>query len=300
MTDLNKKEKIICALCYLAYAAILTYQRHFLLSIAYFAFVAVVIVFADKLLKNEFLKRKTFSAFLITAVGYQTLFEIFYSSRQSIKQLSAALAVAIFIACIFAFTDRKKLPFCIIAAPVLCFLNLKIAVGYTVFLFCISLAELQSEKSEGEKKLARKQENKKTSVRNLSLASIAISVICLGVCIYLSLTSEVFFKEDINYLLLRFKNPLALMIVCGYLAFRIFKSDFYAKQAVIICLVLSVAVAIFATFTLGWSLFSLFCYTTPLYLGLMCIKSTSIVEAIKADYHKNKFVFWAIIVCTLQ
>lgn len=297
MTDLNKKEKIIGIICYVFYSAVLTYQRRFLFSLVYFAAVALVIFFADKIIKNDVIKSKTVTVFLITAISYQTMFEIFYSAHGYLEQLGTAAAVAIFFACIFALTDKNKLPYCIIAAPVLCFLSLKIAICYCVLLLCLSIVKLQLKEKEPKKK---KNSKKSLSPQKLYVISTVTSIVCFGVCVYLMLNLEGYIKEDFNYLLVKFKNPIALILVAVYLSVKIFKSNFLPKASIGISLAVFTIITVFTTMILGWSVFALFCLCVPAFLSLFCLKNVDITESVKADYEKNKYLFWVLIVCLLQ
>ncbi len=292
MTNLVKKEKIAGIICYLVYSAILTYQNHNLFSLVYFVAVAIVIFMADRLFAENAPVKKTLTAFFVTAVGYQTLFGIFRSVHNDVKQVLTAAAAAVFFASIFAFTDRKKLPFCIAAAPVLCFLNLKIAICYSVFLLCFSVAQTLS---------AKHKENKKgLSHKNLAIISIAVSVICSGVSLYLLITDDGYIKENLNYLLVQFKNPPALIIASIYLASRLFRSIDTNKVVLSICIAVFVAATILTTVLFGWSLFAVFCLSIPLFLGILCLNDTKTVDLIKSDCEKHKYIFYIIIVCALQ
>lgn len=292
MTDLVKKEKVAGIICYLVYSAILTYQNRTLLSLVYFFAVAVVILFSDKLFSENIPVRKTLTAFLITAVGYQSLFGIFRSVHNDIKQVLTAVAVAVFFACVFAFTDKKKFPFCIVAAPGLCFLNVKIAVCYSVFLLCLSIMGAVS---------AKYNENKKgLSHKNLAMISIAVSVICFGAGLYLLINTDNYIIENLKYLLVQFKNPPALIIASIYLAVILFRSGDVNKTLLVICITVFVATTILTTILFGWSLFAVFCLSIPLFLGILCLNDAKTVNLIKSDYKKHKFIFWIIIVCALQ
>lgn len=296
MTDLNNKEKIIAIVSYLAYSVILTFQRYFPFSVVYFAAIAVTIVLADKIFAKDSIKYKTLSAFLITAVGYPTMFEIFFSVHNDLKYILTAIAAALFFACIFAFTDKKKFLLCITGAPVICCLNVKIAICYSVFLLCMSVTELYPTADSA----ISKKKSKKSSPDKLAIISAVISLICIGVCGFLILNDNGYIRENFDYLLLKFKNPLALLIISAYLVYRLFRSDCNRKQPIIICLVLFAASAVFATAFLGWTVFALMCTCVPLFLGLICIKDVAVINSVKSDYANNKFLFWTIIVCALQ
>ncbi|MBR3835513.1 MAG: hypothetical protein IKJ69_01835 [Clostridia bacterium] len=300
MTDLVKKEKLTVIFGYLAYSVILTYQNRNPISLVYFAAVALTIVFADRLFSNDFPVKKTLSAFFITAVGYQSLYGIFNSVHNDVKQIFSALAAAIFFACIFAFTDSKKLSLCIAAAPVLCILNFKTAICYCVFLLCIAVMKLCSADKAILPDRKNKSKKKELSKKSLAVISIVTGIICLGISCYLLATADGYVKENIKYLLTQFKNPPALIIASGYLAVKLFGSSTVHKAALSICLVLFVAATVITTVVFGWSLLAIFCLSLPLFLGILCIDDVSIVDRIKADYQKNKFLFFIIAVCALQ
>lgn len=292
MTDLVKKEKIAGIICYLVYSATLTYQNHNLFSLVYFATVAIVIFMADRLFAENAPVKKTLTAFFVTAVGYQSMFGIFRSVHNDIEQVLTSVAVAVFFACVFSFTDKKKFPFCIVAAPVLCFLNVKIAVCYSVFLLCLSIMGTVS---------AKHKENKKgLSHKNLAIISIAVSVICSGVSLYLLITSDNYIIENLNYLLVQFKNPPALIIASVYLVIKLFKNGNINNAVLGICIAIFTAATILTTILFGWSLFATFCLSITLFLGILCLNDTKSFTLIKADYEKHKFIFWIIIICALQ
>lgn len=282
MTDLNKKEKLTGILCYLSYAAVLTFQRHDLISLVYFAFTAVTVLLADKLIKCDAIKTKTLAAFFVTAVGFQTTFEIFYISHSDMKQTLSAVAVAIFYACIFMLTDKARLPWCLGAVPVLCVLNVRIAIGYCVLVLCLSLIKIGNKADKG------------------TVAGIAVGAAGLVACIALALTADRYFIENSSYLLSRFKNPLFLIIIAAYLLAKLIKAGACDNRRIIVCAVLFIAVTVFATLTLGWSAFSLLCLCMPLFCGILCPADSRIATVIKADFNRHKFIFFAIIICALQ
>ena len=282
MTDLNKKEKLSGILCYLAYAAVLTFQRHDVIALSFFAFTAVVVLLADKLIKCDAIHSKTLAAFFVTAVGFQSTFEIFYASHIDIKQTLSAAAVAIFYACLFMLTDKAKLPWCLVAVPVLCVLNVRIAIGYCVLVLCLSLITIGNKADK------------------IAIAGAAVGAAGLVACIILALTADGYFLESSSYLLSRFKNPLFLIIIAAYLLARLIKVRAYDNRRIIVCAVLLIAATVFATLTLGWSAFSLLCLCMPLFCGILCLADSRIITAIKADFNNHKFIFLAIIVCALQ
>ena len=294
MTDLNKKEKFIAVVSYIAYSAGLTYQRYFLFSVVYFLAVAVAIVLADKVIAENAVKHKTLSAFLITAIGYPTMFEIFFSVHNDLKYILTAIAVALFFICIFAFTDPEKLLICIAAAPVLCCMNLKIAICYSVFLMCWSIAGIGTTEKNNKKKSKQLQPDK------LAIISAAVSIVCIGLCVLLIVKGNGYIREDFGYLLTRFKNPPALLIIAGYLLYRLLKSDFRQTKLILICLAVFAVATTLATAFLGWSVFALMCTCIPLFLGLICVKDTAVVDSIKSNFADNKFIFFATIICALQ
>lgn len=296
MTDLNKKEKIIAIVSYIAYSAVLTYQRYFLFSVVYFLAVAVAIVLADKIIAENSVKHKTLCAFLITAIGYPTMFEIFFSVHNDLKCILTAIAVALFFICIFAFTDPEKLLICIAGAPVLCCLNLKIAICYSVFLMCWSIVGIKTTKNVNK----RKKKNERLSHDKLAIISAAVSIVCIGLCILLIVKSNGYIREDFSYLLTRFKNSPALLIIAGYLLYRLLKSDSVHKKLIIICLAIFAVATTMATAFLGWSVFALMCTCIPLFLGLICVKDTAVVDSIKSNFADNKFIFFATIIYALQ
>ncbi|MBQ8575346.1 MAG: hypothetical protein IJ447_04790 [Clostridia bacterium] len=298
MTDLLKKEKILAIICYIAYSVVLAYQRRSWFSLIFFGVIALVILFADQIICCDVVKNKTLCAFFVTSVGYQTMFEIFYNSPGNLQSFLSATAIAIFFACTLSSADNKSLSYCIVASPVLCVLNLKIAVVYSVFLLCNAIVNIQIHKHTSQKK--KKKSNQILSPEKLWIISAITGVVCIGICVFLSLGLDGYLKENFNYLLVKFKNSIALIIVAVYLAVRIFKSDFPQKASVGISLVIFMIATVFATIVLGWSVFALFCFCVPAFLSLICLKHKEITEAVKTDYKKNKYLFWVLIVCMLQ
>ena len=281
MTDLNKKERLLFTVCYLTCAAVLTFLRHDVIALIYFAFTFLPVAFADRLIKSDVIRHKTLTAFFITAVGYQTTFEIFFSVHKDFNQILSAVGIGLFYTCILMLTDESKLPWCICAVPVLCGLNIKIAIGYCVLLICIAVMTLR--------KSAR-----------LSALGLAAGLSGFIVCAASALTTGGYFLESNDYLLSRFKNPLFLIIITAYLTIKLFKSKGISLPKLCLCLALTVSTAVFATLTLGWAVFSLMCLILTVFIGIRCLESTNAINTIKADFTKNKFIFIAVIICALQ
>ena len=281
MTDLNKKERLLFAVCYLACTAVLTFLRHDPIALVYFACSAAPVIFADRLIKNDGIKSRTLTAFFLTAVGYQTTFELFYSVHNDYKQALSAVGVGIFYTCILMLTDEKKFPWCIGAVPVLCGLNIRLAIGYCVLLTCVSVASL--------KKSAR-----------VPAIGTAVGTAGFILCAVLALTKDGYFLESRDYLLSRFKNPLFLLIIAAYLAVKLVKARGISTVKLGICLALTVGAAVFATLNLGWTVLALICLCLPVFIGTKCLENDSAVRAIKADFARNKLIFAAAIICALQ
>lgn len=298
MTDLNKKEQIIGILSYICCAVILTAQNLHAFSLVYFCAMASVLFFADKIFEKDIIKNKTLTAFFIVICGYTATFKIFDSEHINHKQLFSAIAVAIFFACLFAMTDLQKIPYCIISAPILCLLDIRIASCYATLLLCWSLVTLQLGKYQ-KKDFNKKEKNKFSAIETISISAV-VGFVCLGVCIYLMFRTGSFTKQSFGYFMETSKNTAALIIISIYLARYLFSSNFNAKAYVVISLVLLTAVTTLTTLFFGWVTFALFCLCVPLFLSLFCIQESTIIESIKTDYEKNKFIFWVIIFCAIQ
>ncbi|MBQ5591905.1 MAG: hypothetical protein IIU80_03075 [Clostridia bacterium] len=267
--------------CYIACAAVLTFLRHDPIALVYFAFTFLPVLFADRLIKSDKIRYKTLTAFFLTAVGYQTTFEIFYSVHNDFMQVLSAVGIGLFYTSILMLTDERKLPWCICAVPVLCGLNIKIAIGYCLMLMCVSVMSLKKNTRQ-------------------SAFGLAVSLSGFIVCAVSALTTGGYFLESSNYLLERFKNPFFLMIIAAYLTVKLLKSKGASIPGLCLCLALTVGASVFATLTLGWAVFSLMCLILTLFIGKMCLESVGTINAIRTDFAKNKLIFITIIICVLQ
>lgn len=312
MTDLSLKNKIIAIASYLCTAVVLTYQKNYIFSMIYFVCVGLVLFFADKLFDSEKVKEKTLCAFLLTSVAYQTLSQIYFSTHERNKQLMVAAAAAIFVAIIFAMTDKTKLSYTIIAAPVLCLLDLKIALCYSSIVIAWSVTNIlrgeRHDKKVSNKKSKKNKSDKKSAVlssvepRTILISTALVSIICFAVCIYFSAKKETAVIEKYDYILQQFKNTIGFVIALVYLLIKALKLN--TRPAVRISIVAGILLCIvpvtFFVKVYGWASVSLSLICSIAYLGLICFENEQIIQSIKDDYSKNKYLFWVLLLLMLR
>ncbi len=282
MTDLSNKNKIITALAFVCYSAVLVFCNYYAFSAVYFIAVGAVIALACLTLADCDIKNKTVAAFLLTAIGYEAFFAAFHTSHTSDRRLLTAIAVFVFFSGAFLLTHKKLFPLSIAAAPVLCILNLKIAACYCAVLVCHGIVDACLSKS------------KKTA------AAIIIGTVCLAVCAVLALTGSGIVKENINFLLSRFKNLPAVIAAAVYLAVRVFRSNKALIKPLTVSLIILTAATVFFCITLGWTAFAIMLFTTALFLGLCCVRDKNTLSAVISDYGAHRYLFVFVAVCLLQ
>lgn len=312
MTDLSLKNKIIAIASYLCTAVVLTYQKNYIFSMIYFVCVGLVLFFADKLFDSKKIKEKTLCAFLLTSVAYQTLSQIYFSSHEKNKQLMVAAAVAILVAILFAMTDKSKLSYTIVVAPVLCLLDLRIALCYscTVIAWAVTnviLGERHDKKVINKKTKKNKVDKKSVDLssveqRTLFISTALVSIICFAVCIYFSAKKETAVIEKYDYILQQFKNTIGFVIALIYLLIKALKLN--TKPAVRISIVAGILLCIvpvtFFVKVYGWASVSLALICSIAYLGLICFENEQIIQSIKDDYSKSKYLFWVLLLLMLR
>lgn len=296
-SSLSKKNRIIIVVAYLILSMIISSRKQHYFSLIYFAAVGIVDFLSYKFLKEDLFNEKPLAVAFFAAISHNTMYELFYTTHGNLEQLMTAFAIAIFFAGIFAATDTARLPYCIFAVPVLCFLNLRIAICYSVLLLSISLVYLQVTKYSSKTK---KKKDEKFSKKSIAIISIAICITSLAICIYLALKPTNQIKENFTYYLTNYKNNLAVAVVSVYLLIKLIKRDFELKVSMLIGLLIQIAVAIFATVFLAFSALSLSLLCIAALLAFCCLQSNGIVEEIKTDYQNNKYLFWVLIICLLQ
>lgn len=313
MTDIIKRDKIIACFSFVFSAIVLSYQEFSRFSLIYFAVIGLVLLFADKVFDNEKIKEKTLCAFILTAISHQTFYQIFSTVHESNQQLMTASACAIFIAAAFAMTDKNKTAYSIVAAPLLCFLDLRIGICFGLLLFTASFSSFISEEGKflskatsdkGAKKKPKTNNNKSTSdIASLNpkllFAFAALTgLICFAVCIYLTYKNSTHSIENYKYLIKHFKHLTGFAILAIYLLIKIFRSNlsksvkFIAPLSMILCLATGFLLLSFH----GWSYFSLISIVCIVYAGLACLNNNEIVESVKEDYNRNKYLFWVLLI----
>ena len=310
MTDLSLKNKIIAISSYIFSVAILIYQNSYLFSVIYFACVGLVLFFADKIFDNERIKEKTLCAFFLASVSYQTLFPMFWAIHENNKHLMIAAAVAIFIAAVFAMTDKAKVSYLIVVAPVLCFLDQRTALCFSGLLLAWSVSKILAEekkeaKSKNNKKSKKKQSNKAlSSLENIKflILTALMSLVCIAVCIYLSIQKDNIVIENYKYFIQQFKNTIGFVVVLIYLLIKAFR--YHTKPALKISFIPGILLCIvpvtFFVKVYGWASVSLALICSIAYLGLICFENEQIIQSIKDDYSKNKYLFWVLLLLMLR
>lgn len=304
MTDLSVKNRIIALSSFFCISILLTIRSSLPFTLVFFACMGLVVFFADKILSNEKIKQYTLFAFFVFAACYQTFYQIFNRIHIHINQLMVAAALAIFLAAVFAATDRKKFPYSILCAPLICLLDTRIASAYCILLLSFSIVSIQLEKGVKQKRknIGKKstEDMRKLSPLTVNLISVVTSVLCFAFCIYSTIREGNAVVENSNYLLQFFKNTFGFSILLIYLLVKLIQSNLKVNVGIIFGLVMFIASAIFFTINLGWSFFSLFLISVNMFLGLVCLESEDIINEIKKDYHNHKYLFFIEFLCLLQ
>lgn len=304
MTDLSLKNRILALVVFAFSALILSVRSALYFTMVLFLCLGLVLFFADKLIDNQKVKARTAFAFFVSAACYQTFYQIFNRVHDNNKQLMTASAIAFFLAAVFAATDIKKLPYCILAAPLICFLDTRIAGAYCILLFTLSIVKIRlvPKQNKSGKKKNSKNNSQKSEPNQVTviIVSIIVSLGCLSFCLYTVFQNENRTTETLDYLLRYFKNTLGFSILIVYFIIKLMRSNVKAKVAVIIGIILHIAAAYLYWINYGWSFASLFIISTALFLGLICLESSDIIDSIKEDYHKHKYIFFVEFLLLLQ
>lgn len=290
MKDISTKNKIITFSSFLFAALILTARSAKPITFVLFGAIGLVLFFADKIINNDKIRNRTVSAFCLFGICYQTFYQIFNRTHEIGKQIVVVSAIALFLVAALALTDKRKLVFAMLAAALLCILDLRIAICYAVLLLSFSFVVLGLDKTETVKNNKSKSPTDKVK---LPIISAVLSVVCIGICVYFALQTQNRGLEQTEHLFFYFKNTSGFLITAVYLAVKIFRHSFKAKSGVILGIILNVVIMIFLTATFGWTIFSLCWISLNLFLLLCCPESTDIIQAIEADYHNNKYLFYA-------
>lgn len=301
MTDLSLRHRIFAIIAFSFSALVLSYRSYLIFTLIFFVCIGVVLFFADRLINREKIKERTAFAFFVSAACYQTFYQIFNRVHENNKQLITAAALALFLAAVLAATDQKKLPYCILAAPLICILDIRIAGAYCLLLFAFSITTIKFLPKQN-KSTKKKNNNQQPDINPLTAttASIFVSLGCLVFCLYAVFQNENRSTESLDYLFKYFKNTLGFLVLIVYFITKLMRSDSKAKVNIIIGVFLHVAIIPFYTINYGWTFASLFVISTALFLGLICLESNSIVDSIKEDYRNHKYIFFVELLCLLQ
>lgn len=313
MTDISLKNRIITILSFTFAAVILSVRNALTFTLVFFVCLFPVLFFADKILNSEKIKERTAFAFFVFAVCYQTFFQFFNRTHENTMQLMIASALALFLAGVFAATSVKNLPYSILVAIIICFLDIRLASAYSFFLLTFSIVKLQLEikgnkfrKSSQKKKNNKKKKNDKAKEKEALdpfftvIISIIVSAACLVYCINAVFKNELRITESIDYLLTQFKNTVGFSILILYLLIKLLRSEIKAKTSIIIGLVLNIVPIPLYFINYGWCTFSLFLVSTALFLVLVCFENGDIIDSVKDSFHKHKYIFFVEILLLLQ
>ena len=314
MIDISLKHRIIAIASFSFAAIVLTVRSILPFTFVFFACMALVIFFADKMLNSEKIKERTALAFFVFAACYQTFYQIFNRVHENNKQLMAAAALALFLAAVFAATNIKNLPYSILAAIIICFLDIKIAAAYCLFLLTFSIVKFQLElkgnkfrKNSGKKqkkKSKKKAKDDKDSTEIdpffVVIISIIVSIVCLAFCIDNVLKNELHITESIDYVFKFFKNFVGFAIFIVYLIMKLMRSEIKAKAGIIAGFILNLLPIPLYLENYGWCYVSLFTISSILFLGIVCLESEDIINSIKDDCRNHRFLFFTELLLLLQ
>ncbi|MBP3937866.1 MAG: hypothetical protein IK955_00530 [Clostridia bacterium] len=313
MTDISVKNRIIAILSFTFAAVILSVRNALTFTLVFFVCLFPVLFFADKILNGEKIKERTAFAFFVFAVCYQTFFQFFNRTHENTIQLMIASVLALFLAGVFAATSVKNLPYSILVAIIICFLDIRLASAYSLFLLTFSIVKLQLEikgnkfrKSSPKKKNNKKKKNDKAKEKEeldpffTVIISIIVSAACLVYCINAVFKNDLRITESIDYLLTQFKNTVGFSILILYLLIKLLRSEIKAKTSIVIGLILNIVPIPLYFINYGWSTFSLFLVSTALFLVLVCFENGDIIDSVKDSFHKHKYIFFVEILLLLQ
>ena len=313
MTDISVKNRIIAILSFTFAAVILSVRNALTFTLVFFVCLFPVLFFADKILNGEKIKERTAFAFFVFAVCYQTFFQFFNRTHENTIQLMIASVLALFLAGVFAATSVKNLPYSILVAIIICFLDIRLASAYSLFLLTFSIVKLQLEikgnkfrKSSPKKKNNKKKKNDKAKEKEeldpffTVIISIIVSAACLVYCINAVFKNDLRITESIDYLLTQFKNTVGFSILILYLLIKLLRSEIKAKTSIIIGLILNIVPIPLYFINYGWCTFSLFLVSTALFLVLVCFENGDIIDSVKDSFHKHKYIFFVEILLLLQ
>ncbi len=297
MNNLTKKNAIIISIGYIVFSVLFSFLEMRWFSLVYFAAIAVVVLLADKIApKDSFPWPNALTIAIAAMFCNNTMYVIFYNAHGNLSQLTAGFAIAIFFAGIFASTHKNNLPYSIVAAPILCFLNTRIALCYSALLACISVLNI-CEQNIGKKNLKKSKKREKSKF-DFNILSIAVCTISFAVSVFLLISSKIEI-ENLSYYFEKFKNNPAIIIACVYLAVKLFKSGFKSKIPMLVCIAVLAVTAVAGYLIAGWAVFTLACLCILILLSLLCLKNEAVMTKIKENYSSQKFIFWALMLCMI-
>ena len=307
MTDLSVKNRIIALLSFAFVAVGLSVRSALPFTLVFFLCMGPVVFFADKILNQEKIKERTLLAFFIFGACYQTFFQLFNRVHVSGKQLMIAAALAVFLAAVFAATDRKTFPYSVFSVPLLCLLDVRVASAYCILLLSFSIVSVQlgkvTNKKAKSKKKKRSDKNKVADTLSpfaVNMIAVAVSLCGIAFCVYSTIRAEYPNIESISFLLSQFKNTFGFTILLVYLLVKLIRSHLNVAASIITGFVLFAAATVFFTINYGWSVFSLFLVSANMFLGLVCLENEETINEIKADYHNHRYLFLIGLLCLLQ
>ncbi len=301
MNSLNKKDTIIALLAYILFAVFVSYGEFNMFSLVYFAVIGTVIVFSGKLFpENPFALPQCFTVGLAAAVSHSTMYELFIINHGDTAQLLSALSIGIFFVGISAATGTSALPLSVIIAPALCFLNIRIAVCYSLLLSAICMTNIFLNKTN-KKKASNKKKGKTQNKKSIyNFIAVIVALISLAICISLIIRNPEQRVENISYYKSTFKNNPAVIAASVYLLRRLIKSNLVHRiPAIISVLILAVAAFVGKSF-LGWTLFALMWLCILAYLLYCTVQNTNTLKNLKSDFCAHRLLFGVLLLLLLQ
>ncbi|MBR0348557.1 MAG: hypothetical protein IIX16_02860 [Clostridia bacterium] len=301
MTDLSLRHRIFAIIAFSFSALVLSYRSYLLFTLIFFACIGLVLFFADRLVNSEKIKERTAFVFFVSAACYQTFYQIFNRVHENNKQLITAAALALFLAAVLAATDQKKLPYCIIAALTISFLDTGIGAAFCILLLSFSIVKLKLlPKGNKSKKSPTKNKSTNPDTFSVLVGSIMVSLCCLAYSVYQAIKNTAITSEQLDYIFTYFKNTLGFSVVIVYFVIKIMRSNIKAKSFIIAGIVLHIALIPLYWFNYGWAFTSLFIISMTLFLGLVCLENNNIIDSIKNDYRNHRYLFLVGLLCLLQ
>lgn len=304
MTDLNKKDRILTIVTFSLFSLLITMQASSVFALTFFCCIGLVLFFSDRILNPQKINNRTLFSFFAFACCYQTFYQIFNILPGNGKQLMVASSLAIFLAAVFAATDRTKYPYSVFCIPLICLLDTRVASAYCVLMlsFSIFLLFLESDKSKKKSGKKTKKNNKNAQIKPVTVAriSVALSIVALAFCVHYTLKQNATVIENTDYLFSHFKNSFGFTASVVYLLIKLLKNKTDFKCGIIVGLILFIAATVFFTINYGWAFFSLFLVSLNIFLGLICFENDETISSIKDDYRNHKYAFIIGLLCLLQ